>query len=199
VLSLTCLVLFLGLTAAVVTGIADTWDRTLMLAVADGREPWLTWWMKLLSVAGSGLIEIPVALLIIVGLILRNRNPEARWYAAAALSGWALYGLAKLAVQRPRPHVVPRLMHGAGWYSYPSGHAMLAPIVFGLGIIVWSAPWVSPALRRAALALAALLALGIGLSRVYVGVHYPSDVVGGLLLGTAWSGLSLLWAARKKP
>jgi undecaprenyl-diphosphatase len=199
VLSITCLVLFLGLTAAVVTGIADTWDRTLMLAVAEGREPSLTRWMKLLSVAGSGLIEIPVALLIIVGLTLRNRKPEALWYAAAALSGWALYGLAKLVVQRPRPHAVSRLMHGAGWYSYPSGHSMLAPIVFGLGIIVWSAPWVSPALRRAALALAALLALGIGFSRVYVGVHYPSDVVGGLLLGTAWSGLSLLWAARKRP
>jgi undecaprenyl-diphosphatase len=167
-----------------------------MLAVADGREPWLTWWMKLLSVAGSGLIEIPFALLIILGLALRKRKAEAWWYTAAALGGWALYALAKFAVHRPRPHVVSRLMHGAGWFSYPSGHSMLAPIVFGLGIIVWAAPWASPALRRGALALAALLGLGIGFSRVYVGVHYPSDVVGGLLLGTAWSALALLWWER---
>jgi membrane-associated phospholipid phosphatase len=196
VLAIVCLVLFFGLTAAVVAGVADTWDRTLMLAVAARREPWLTWWMKLLSVAGSGLIEIPLALMLILGLVLRKRKVEAWWYAAAALSGWALSGLAKLAVHRPRPHVIPRLMHGAGWFSYPSGHSMLAPIIFGLGIIVWAAPWPSPALRRAALALAALFALSIGFSRVYLGVHYPSDVVGGLLLGTAWSALALLWWER---
>jgi undecaprenyl-diphosphatase len=154
--------------------------------------------MKLLSVAGSGLIEIPLALLLIVGLVQRKRKAEAWWYTAAALSGWALYALAKLAVQRPRPHVISRLMHGAGWYSYPSGHSMLAPIVFGLGIIVWAAPWPSAALRRTGLVLAALLATGIGFSRVYLGVHYPSDVVGGLLLGTAWSGFWLLLAAKKK-
>ena len=188
--------LFFGLTAAVLAGVADTWDRTLMLALADRRAPWLTWWMKLLSVAGSGLIEIPLALLLILGLVLRKRKVEAWWYAAAALSGWALSGLAKLAVQRPRPHVIPRLMHGAGWFSYPSGHSMLAPIIFGLGIIVWAAPWPSPALRRAALVLAAFFALGIGFSRVYLGVHYPSDVLGGLLLGTAWSALALLWWER---
>jgi undecaprenyl-diphosphatase len=192
VLAIVCLVLFFGLTAAVLAGAADSWDRTLMLALAAEREPWLTWWMRLLSVAGSGLIEIPLALLLILGLALRKREAEAWWYSAAALSGWALYGLAKLAVHRPRPHVIPRLMHGAGWFSYPSGHSTLAPIIFGLGIIVWAAPWPSPALRRAALALAALLALGIGFSRVYLGVHYPSDVVGGLLLGTAWSALALL-------
>jgi undecaprenyl-diphosphatase len=192
VLAIVCLVLFVGLTAAVLAGVADTWDRTLMLALANGREPWLTWWMRLLSVAGSGLIEIPLALLLILGLVLRKRRVEAWWYSAAAVSGWALSGLAKLAVHRPRPHVIPRLMHGGGWFSYPSGHSMLAPIIFGLGIIVWAAPWPSPAIRRAALVLAALFALGIGFSRVYLGVHYPSDVVGGLLLGTAWSALALL-------
>ena len=195
-LAIVCLVLFFGLTTAVLVGVADTWDRTLMLALAAGREPWLTWWMKFLSIAGSGLIEIPLALLLVLGLFLRKRKVEAWWYAAAALSGWALSGLAKLAVQRPRPHVIPRLMHGGGWFSYPSGHSMLAPIIFGLGIIVWAAPWPSPALRRAALALAALFALGIGFSRVYLGVHYPSDVLGGLLLGTAWSALALLWWER---
>lgn len=196
-LAIVCLVLFFGLTAAVLAGVADSWDRTLMLAVAAGRKPWLTPWMRLLSVAGSGLIEGPFALLLILGLALRKRKAEAWWYTAAVLGGWALYGLAKLAVQRPRPHVTSRLMHGAAWYSYPSGHGMLAPVIFGLGIIVWAAPWPSPALRRAALALAALLALSIGFSRVYIGVHYPSDVIGGLLLGTAWSSLALLWWGRR--
>jgi undecaprenyl-diphosphatase len=196
VLAFVCLVLFFGLTTAVLAGVADTWYRTLMLDLAAGLEPWLTGWLKVLSIAGSGLIEIPLALVLVLGLVLRKRKVEASWYAAAALSGWALSGLAKLAVQRPRPHLIPRLMHGGGWFSYPSGHSMLAPIIFGLGIIVWAAPWPSPALRRAALVLAALFALAIGFSRVYLGVHYPSDVLGGLLLGTAWSALALLWWER---
>lgn len=174
------------------TGQTEQWDSQLMLAIAAGRQPWLTAIMKLLSLAGAGAVEIPFSLLLIFGLWFRNRKAEVRWYAAAVLSGWALYALAKLAVHRPRPHVISRLMHGAGWYSYPSGHAMLAPLVFGLGVIAWASPWPS-ALRRGALALAALLALGIGFSRVYVGAHYPTDVLGGLLLGTAWSAISLQW------
>ena len=88
--------------------------------------------------------------------------------------------------------MISRLMHGAGWYSYPSGHSMLAPLVFGLGVIAWTAPWTSPLLRRSALGVSAVLAIGVGISRVYVGAHYPTDVLGGLLLGTAWSALWLL-------
>jgi undecaprenyl-diphosphatase len=164
-----------------------------MLALAQERTAWRTVLMKILSIAGSGYLEFPFALLLLVGLKVRRRTREVAWYAAAVLSGWALYAVVKLAVHRPRPHVISRLMHGAGWFSYPSGHSMLAPLVFGLGVIAWAAPWASPHLRRLALCLAALLALGVGLSRVYLGAHYPTDVIGGLLLGTAWSSMWLRW------
>ena len=177
----------------------DVWDASVMLRLAADRRDWLTQAMKALSVAGSGLVEFPLAILVLLRLFFRTRRVEARWYTAGVLSGWALYALAKLAVHRPRPHVVSRLMHGAGWYSYPSGHAMLAPLVFGLGLIAWTAAWRSTAVRGGALCLAALLALGVGFSRVYLGVHFPTDVIGGLLLGTAWSCLWLVWWVRMKP
>lgn len=169
-----------------------------MLKLAAERGPGLTLCMKLLSVIGSGLVEFPVALLLIAALLARGQKAQARWYAGAVLSGWALYALAKLAVRRHRPHIISHLMHGAGWYSYPSGHSMLAPLVFGLGAIAWATPWRSPAARLVTLALAALLALAIGVSRVYLGSHYPSDVIGGLLLGSAWSALSILWWERRE-
>jgi undecaprenyl-diphosphatase len=108
------------------------------------------------------------------------------------LSGWALYALAKLAFHRGRPRVIPRLMHGAGWYSFPSGHATLAPLVFGLGVLIWAAPW--PRRTRAALlAAAAALSVLIAYSRVYLGMHWPTDALGGLLLGTGWSALWRAW------
>jgi undecaprenyl-diphosphatase len=197
VLAIVSLILFAGLTAAVITGLTATWDRDLMLALAAERRPWLTGWMKLLSVAGAGLVEAPFALLLIAGLVLRKHGAQALWYAASVIGGWALYALAKIAVHRPRPHIISHLAQGAGWYSYPSGHSMLAPLVFGLGVIAWTAPWRSFRARLGALALAILLALAIGLSRVYLGSHYPTDVIGGLLLGTAWSALALLWQERR--
>jgi undecaprenyl-diphosphatase len=187
-----CFLLFVALTGAVMQHRTEFWDAGVMLRLANERRDWLTDAMKTLSIAGSGLVEFPLAILLLVGLLVRRRRAEARWYAVAALSGWALYALAKLAVHRTRPHVVSRLAHGGGWYSYPSGHAMLAPLVFGLGVIAWTAPWPSTPVRRGALAVAALLALGVGLSRVYLGLHYPTDVIGGLLLGTAWSCLWML-------
>jgi undecaprenyl-diphosphatase len=179
------------------TGQTEQWDTRLMLALSAERQPWLTWVMKVVSVAGSGAVEIPLALLLIFGLVRRGRKLEARWYAAAVLSGWALYAIAKLVVHRPRPHVITRLMHGAGWYSYPSGHSMLAPLIFGLGIIAWAAGWPSAHLRSSALAVAAVLSVGVGISRVYLGSHYPTDVIGGLLLGTAWSALWLWWGVSR--
>jgi undecaprenyl-diphosphatase len=179
------------------TGRTAAWDRELTLALGAERRDWLTAWMKLLSVAGSGLVEFPLALLLIAALLLRKHKAQARWYAASVISGWALYALAKLAVHRPRPQIISHLAHGAGWYSYPSGHSMLAPLVFGLGVIAWTAPWRSLPARMGALAAAVLLALAIGLSRVYLGSHYPTDVIGGLLLGTAWSALALWWQERR--
>jgi undecaprenyl-diphosphatase len=197
-LAVTGLVLFGILTEAVMMGRTEAWDSRLMLDVGAWRGPGLTICMRALSVVGSGLVEFPVAFLLTGLLLKRGRKAQAGWYAGAVLSGWALYALAKLTVHRHRPHVISHLMHGAGWYAYPSGHSMLAPLVFGLGVIVWATPWRSAGARRVALALAGLLSLAIGMSRVYLGSHYPTDVIGGLLLGSAWSALSVLWWERRR-
>lgn len=191
-----CCLLFAWLTAAVVAGRTLAWDTRTLIAVAGSQRPWLTEVMRVTSVLGSGAVEIPVALLLALWLSLRGRRSEASGYAAAALSGWALYGLAKYLVHRPRPHVVPHLMPDAGWYSYPSGHSALAPLVFGLGALVLASPWSSRAARVGILALAVLLTLAIACSRVYLGVHWPTDVAGGLLLGTAWAAGWVSWWER---
>jgi undecaprenyl-diphosphatase len=194
---LACLVLFGWLTGLVMSGRADGWDQQVMLGLARDRRPWLNWWVTVVSAAGSGAVEVPLVLALLYGLVSRQRVAEARGYAAAVLSGWALYALAKLVVHRARPHVISHLMHGAGWYSDPSGHSMLGPLVFGLGTIIWAVPWRRSA-RWAILAAAILLSAAIGLSRAYVGVHYPTDAIGGLLLGTGWSGLWLFWWERRR-
>ncbi len=164
-----------------------------MLWLAEARRPWLSPLMYGAGMVGSGAVAIPVALFFVYLFWRRRRQADARAYAIISLSGWAMYGLAKLSVRRSRPHVISYLYHGAGWYSYPSGHSTLAPIVFGLAAVLWSAPWKSRSRRRAVIVAASLLAFTIAFSRVYIGVHYPSDAAGGLLLGVAWSSFWFWW------
>jgi undecaprenyl-diphosphatase len=163
----------------------------VLQAVVTLRTSGRTAVMQTISLVGKGEVEVPLALLLSLRLALIRRRAEARGYAAATLSGWALYGLTKWSFARPRPRIIPRLSD-SGWFSFPSGHAMLAPLVFGLGVLIWSAPWPRPA-RVALLLAAAIISLLIGGSRIYLGVHWPTDVIGGLLLGTGWAALWVWW------
>jgi undecaprenyl-diphosphatase len=165
-----------------------------MLAAGGLRSERLTAVMLALSALGAGEIEIPLALLVSIRLSMIRRRSEAAGFFAATLSGWALYGVAKWMFQRPRPNVIQRLS-GAGWFSFPSGHATMAPLVFGLGVLIWSAPW-PRGTRVALLLLATLMSLLIAFSRVYLGVHWPTDVLGGLLLGTGWAAMWVWWWER---
>jgi undecaprenyl-diphosphatase len=196
VLALVCFVLFAALALAVQMGWSHALDLRLMLALAPHRPIWSTHLMRTASFLGSGGVEIPLGLLFSLRLATIRRRPEAAGYASATLSGWALYGLLKFLFQRARPHVIPRLMSGSGgWYAFPSGHATLAPLVFGLGALIWSARW--PRARRQALVgAAALVSLLIACSRVYIGVHWPTDAIGGLLVGTGWAALWVWWWER---
>ena len=180
--------MFAALALAVQLGWAEPVDTRLMLAIGAHRPPGLTRLMRAVSVIGAGWVEIPLGLLLSVSLARRRRRNESAGYAAAVLSGWAVSAVAKTLFRRVRPRVIPRLMRGAGWYSFPSGHATLAPLVFGLGALIWASPW-PPRVRAALLAASVALSILIACSRVYLGAHWPSDAVGGLLLGTGWAAL----------
>jgi undecaprenyl-diphosphatase len=191
------LALFVALAIAVETGWVQALDVRLMLAIGANRPPWATHVLQVVSVIGSGAVEIPLGLFLSFHLARIRRRGESVGYASAVLSGWAASALTKVLFQRARPHVIPRLMRGAGWYSFPSGHATLAPLVFGLGALIWASPW-SLRVRSALLGAAAALSTVIAYSRVYLGMHWPSDAAGGLLLGTAWAAMWVWWWEHSK-
>jgi undecaprenyl-diphosphatase len=185
------LALFGSLAALVIEGRADALDSRLMVLVASFRSSGLTGVMRAFSFVGSGTFAIPFALLVALYLRRRGRPQAATLYLGATLSGWALNGLAKFLIHRARPQVIPRLAH-AGWYSFPSGHAMMAPLVFGLAALLLMRELPRAPARWVLFGCAAILVGGIALSRVYLGVHYPSDIVGALLAGVGWGAL---WGA----
>lgn len=169
------------------------WDQSALASVAAVRIPAITSLMKALSAIGAGEIAIPIGFVVAWLLVRRGDRSAARCYAVTTLSGWALNLGLKALFQRPRPSILPHLDR-AGGFSYPSGHAMLAPLVFGLGAFLLTRDSPAPARRMLRLG-AALIAVAIGFSRVYLAVHYPSDVVAALLAGTAWSSLGVAVAS----
>ncbi|WP_051966741.1 phosphatase PAP2 family protein [Kitasatospora mediocidica] len=110
----------------------------------------------------------------------------AGWTAAQALVGWLVEWAAKAAVDRPRPHFPDPVAVAAG-PAFPSGHAMAVAVTSAaLAALVW--PQAARSGRIAACSLAALATLAIGFTRIALGVHWPSDVVGGWFLAAAVLG-----------
>lgn len=182
--------IFAGLSLLVVLELTLPVDVAVLHWADMHRTPWLTEVMLLFTFLGNGLIEIPLALLAAWALWRLGRPLCARRYVLAALSAEVLYLLLKPTFQRERPRIIERLAD-AGWYSYPSGHAMLAPVIYGFGLILLAQSVRDRGTRAALVTLALTLPPLIAISRVYLGVHYPSDVVGALFLGNAWM---LLWS-----
>jgi undecaprenyl-diphosphatase len=132
---------------------------------------------------GSVEVLAPLTVVAVLFLAWRRHRREALFLAAAAIGSVALNQALKLVFQRPRPQLAWAAVQPE--YSFPSGHAMNSLVVYGaLAAIAW---WLAgPRAGRAAVALATVLALLIGTSRIYLGYHYLTDVVGGWLAGAAW-------------
>ena len=135
---------------------------------------------------GSPPVMSAIALLGVVIAFVRRHRLLAYAWAAAAVGGAALDYLLKTTVHRSRPEYAAAFLHGTS-YSFPSGHAMGS--VIGYGFLAYAVTltvrWAGRH-RGAVFAAAALMALLVGISRVYLDVHYPSDVVGGWAAGLAW-------------
>ncbi|KOG50185.1 phosphoesterase [Streptomyces virginiae] len=144
-------------------------------------------WVRVLDFL-TGVVWDPVTLrllvaLLVVWLAVRGARRLAVW-AAVTAGGSALIGyLAKIAVERARPHLPDPVAHAPG-YSFPSGHAMTAFTSCAVLLLVLL-PLVPRAWRPLPWALAVLTVVGVSYTRVALGVHWVSDVIGGWLLGLA--------------
>lgn len=171
------------------------WDRAIILALrtpGDTAQPlgpaWLHEVMVNITALGSGTI-LTCVVLAVAGLLLVQRLwLTAAMVLVATMVGGALAGEAKYWVGRPRPELVDHLVQVTG-LSFPSGHATNSAIIYLTlaGLVAQVTP--RRVVRRYVLALAVILVGAIGASRVYLGVHWPSDVLAGWCAGTGWAAL----------
>lgn len=174
------LALFALVAAEAVTGLALGAETDALRDLHGASPPALDSAMRLVSTFGRGQPLAAIAAAIVGLLALRRRWRDATLFALA-MAGAALNPLLKMLFDRPRP----RLWPGAVAFqdsSFPSGHAMSsAAFVAAIVVIAWPTRWRIPAAVASALTLTA-----VGLSRLVLGAHYPSDVLGGWSFAFAW-------------
>ena len=188
-----------GLAAFVLVGwlVGELWvsiigpsEADAMRSLAEQRSQTLIETARVITWAGSGFVLVPLA---VVYCLVLGRAGLWREAAAVALSlggAMLIYELTKALTARPRPSV--EHLQAVTGSSFPSGHATQASAFWLSLVLALRAMSVTPfALRMAGIAATALV-LGVAWSRVYLGVHYPSDVLAGVILGSGWA----LWVRR---
>lgn len=170
----------------------DASDLSVLHWLARHRDAALTGLARTVTELGSMAVVAPVCVVVAVWLLMRRRWLDVAAVVVAAVGADLIPNAVKALVDRPRPPVHHLAAFASS--SFPSGHAtQTAAIGLVLAVVLSGRPW--------AVASAVTFALVVGWSRAYLGVHNPSDVVAGWLLGALWAGVVLNWrrAVRRTP
>ncbi|MCZ2492826.1 phosphatase PAP2 family protein [Dellaglioa carnosa] len=182
------LLLFIGL--AISVSIQSNWlitvDFKLQTLISSLVSPSLTKFFSLISITGSPVFVIGAATCLMLFFTYRRDIYSASFLGLALIGGDALAFIAKEVIQRPRP--TQRLVAESG-FSFPSGHAIGSTILVIMIFIIIIPKIKSQSLKLIAQSLAIIWLIIIIFSRVYLRAHFPSDIVGALILGVSWVSL----------
>ena len=172
---------------------APGFDLQTLQAIAEHRNATLTTIAGIVTDAGSFALLAPLSIAFL--LLRRWKRPSDDIALLVTAAGSAvLPSVVKLIVARPRP-TLEHLSH-LTTLSFPSEHTTQAAAVY-LTIAIMLSKGLNRGWRELVIVVAVLIALAVAWSRVYLGVHYPTDVIAGLLLGWSWALLVFHWARPK--
>ena len=182
---------FAGLWDAVEDQHTGGFDRAVLLALRVPGHPellagprWLQECARDLTALGGFTVLTLVSLVAVAVLAMQRRRLQALIFALTVVLGQALAGVIKLIADRPRPDIAAHfdLVYSS---SFPSGHSTMAPVVYLTLAVILDASEPRKDVRVLMFACAVAVVIAVGLSRVYLGVHWPTDVLAGWVLGAA--------------
>ncbi|WP_188584109.1 phosphatase PAP2 family protein [Azorhizobium oxalatiphilum] len=190
--------LFLKIADEVIEGETRTLDERILLALrvpGDLATPigprWLVESMRDLTALGGTTVLTLMTLAVICFLLMVRKHHTAILVTVSVAGGALISSLLKWGISRPRPDLVP---HGMEVYSqsFPSGHSMMSAVVYLTLGAVLARTQASLRVKTFLFGIAIALTVVVGISRLYLGVHWPTDVLGGWTLGAAWAALCWL-------
>jgi undecaprenyl-diphosphatase len=196
-----CVIGFAKLASEVAQGDLHDFDRAILLSM---REPadhakalgpkWLQVGARDITSLGSPAVLTLITLAAAAYLLLKRRMASTLLLAGAVIGGAIMSNTLKYLIARPRPDFVAEVaqIHS---YSFPSGHSLLSAVVFLTVGALLARLERRTALKVFVLGLAFALTLLVGLTRIYLGVHWPTDVLAGWAAGAAWAILCWMFAA----
>ncbi|WDQ32482.1 phosphatase PAP2 family protein [Paenibacillus marchantiae] len=190
-----CLIAFVSIALSISDNQIHTFDDTLIGWIQGMESPGMTRFMQLFTWIGSEVPVVVITILAMLVLYIYLRHKRELLFLACVIAGSTLLNaLIKLVFQRARP-TINRIIEVSG-YSFPSGHSMAAFSLYGgLAFLIWK--HVPTATGRVFMIIvSAIFILTIGMSRIYLGVHYPSDVVGGYFLSGCWLAICIWFYQR---
>lgn len=167
------------------TARAGPLDREITISIRALHALPLDRAAQVLTFFGSHLFLIPATILVALALRSRGHSISALLFTGSVVGGFALNSLLKITFHRARPDLWQALV-AEHTYSFPSGHAAMSTVFFGGLAAVALHLSKRPAVRIAAIVLAAVAAVTVAATRVYLGAHWTTDVVAGMLVGLFW-------------
>jgi undecaprenyl-diphosphatase len=196
---------FSEIAASVRGGHTQQFDDAVMHWMGSHQVKLVQEAMLEVTALGTGAVVGMIVLVAGLFLWLNHHKHSAILLWAATLGSVVLDGLLKIGFNRPRPHVFQWGTYAAS-SSFPSGHAMSSAVVYGTVAYLAARLQSNLASRILTMAFAAFMIAVICFSRLYLGVHYPSDVLAGVVIGLAWAAFCMavleaaqIYAKRNEP
>lgn len=181
----------------IIQGISEketvSFDTSILKITRNPDDPaitqgpvWLPGVVRDITALGSGAVLAIVVLAVTLYLLLIKKYNAAVLVLGATIGGTILVSVIKMIIGRARPDVVPALMTETS-LSFPSGHAAMSAVVYLSLAALLARMEFSYKIKIYIMSVALLLTFMIGLTRIFLGVHYPTDVLGGWTIGIAWA------------
>ncbi len=176
-------ILFIALTLLIAFDYIIPFDNMIYNLITFNINSYLTTIFKVITFLGSTPFMIFLTIFLFIIFLIKRKNIQAYLVAGTIILSTIINNIIKIIIRRPRPNVIKLVIENS--YSFPSGHTMAAVTMYGLLFYLIGKMAIKKSLKNILRTFLVILPILIGISRIYLGAHFASDVIGAYLLSTS--------------